>query len=181
MFDCFKKQNVNYVEILFSDFYYVPEEYQAYWEELRSIAEDITKAYPSQLLKTMSGMSMEKLKALKHPYPSLLDKIEKYGYDPKQLHHLCRMDDFIAGYWMGESFADCLKPADPEYLLDIKRGKYSLEEARRIAARTMHDMDTWLEMANTLEDKEDKDVVDLLNDVQYNIVKIGIQNEVEQY
>ena len=42
-------------------------------------------------------------------------------------------------------------------------------------------MDTWLEMANTLEDKEDKDVVDLLNDVQYNIVKIGIQNEVEQY
>lgn len=134
MFDCFKKQNVNYVEILFSDFYYVPEEYQEYWEELRSIAEDITKAYPSQLLKTMSGMSMEKLKALKHPYPSLVDKIEKYGYDPKQAHTIVRMNDFVHRYLMGLSFKESMQPSHyiRKKLFDLKLGKYSLSEVETL-------------------------------------------------
>ena len=39
-----------------------------------------------------------KLKALKHPYPTIVDKINKYGYDPKQLHHILRMNDFIKKY-----------------------------------------------------------------------------------
>ena len=134
MFECFKKQNVNYVEILFSDFYYVPEEYQAYWEELRNIAEAITKAYPSQLLKTMSGMSMEKLKALKHPYPSLLDKIEKYGYDPKQAHTIVRMNDFVHRYLMGLSFKDSMHPSPyiRKKLFDLKLGKYSLADVEAL-------------------------------------------------
>ena len=134
MFDCFKKQNVNYVEILFSDFYYVPEEYQAYWEELRCISEDITRAYPSQLLKTMSGMSMEKLKALKHPYPSLLDKIEKYGYDPKQAHTIVRMNDFVHRYLMGLSFKESMHPSPyiRKKLFDLKLGKYSLSDVEAL-------------------------------------------------
>ena len=177
----FRKQNTNFLEILFTEYYKIFNGFDYEWCRLVQQREAIARLNPRRAMHSMIGIAAQKFHAMEKPFEGKKDVLEKYGYDPKQLHHLCRMNDFIAGYWMGESFADCLKPADPEYLLDIKRGKYSLEEARRSAARTMHDMDTWLEMANTLEDKEDKDVVDLLNDVQYNIVKIGIQNEVEQY
>lgn len=134
MFECFRKQNVNYVEILFSDFYYVPDKYKHYWEALKSLAEDIVHAYPSQLLKTMSGMSMEKLKALKHPYPSLLDKIEKYGYDPKQAHTIVRMNDFVHRYLMGLSFKDSMQPSSyiRKKLFDLKLGKYSLSDVEAL-------------------------------------------------
>jgi hypothetical protein len=134
MFECFRKQNVNYVEILFSDFYYVPDKYKHYWEALKSLAEDIVHAYPSQLLKTMSGMSMEKLKALKHPYPSLLDKIEKYGYDPKQAHTIVRMNDFVRRYLMGLSFKESMQPSSyiRKKLFDLKLGKYSLVEVETL-------------------------------------------------
>ena len=50
-----------------------------------------------------------KKKALCHPYPSLIDKIEKYGYDGKQLHHIIRMCDFIYAYTHNNLYEECLK------------------------------------------------------------------------
>ena len=52
---------------------------------------------------------MEKYKALEHRYPTLIDKIDKYGYDPKQLHHIVRIHEFLERYIDGESYEDCLK------------------------------------------------------------------------
>lgn len=41
--------------------------------------------------KSHYHMMIQKFKALSHPYPSKLAVIEKYGYDPKQLHHIFRL------------------------------------------------------------------------------------------
>ena len=95
MFETFKKQNVNFVEVLFSDYYIVAEGYESFWEDLRALAEDLTHCHPTQTLRTMAGLSLEKRKALCHPYPTIKDKIDKYGYDGKQLHHIIRINDFI--------------------------------------------------------------------------------------
>ena len=46
----------------------------------------------------MAGMSMEKFNALEHPYPSLIEEIENYGFCSKQLHHIIRMNEFIKRY-----------------------------------------------------------------------------------
>lgn len=46
-------------------------------------------------LKACYGMIMEKVEALRHPYPSTVAKIEKFGYDPKQLHHIVRLNVLI--------------------------------------------------------------------------------------
>ena len=97
-FDNFKKQNINFIEILFSPYYIVNPKYRDLWEELIIDRELIAHYNTNQALRCMSGMSMEKRKALCHPYPSLIDKIEKYGYDGKQLHHIIRMCDFIYAY-----------------------------------------------------------------------------------
>lgn len=36
-------------------------------------------------------MQEQKFHALRHPFPSKLDVIERFGYDPKQLCHIIRL------------------------------------------------------------------------------------------
>lgn len=134
MWDCFKKQNVNFIEILFSDYYIVPSEYIEYWELLRAMAEDLTHINPIQTVKCLFGMSMQKYEALKHPYPTIKWKIDKWGYDGKQLHHVIRINDFIKRYVAGEEFKSCLYPSQSilRELENAKLNKYSLKEAEDI-------------------------------------------------
>lgn len=44
------------------------------------------------------GMMCQKEKALKFPYPSKLEVIERFGYDPKQLHHIFRLHRLLINY-----------------------------------------------------------------------------------
>lgn len=136
MFETFKKQNVNFVEVLFSDYYIVPSKYADFWEELRSLGEDLTHCHPSQTLKTMAGLSYEKRKALCHPYPTIKDKIDKYGYDGKQLHHIIRINEFMKNYIKGKPFKQCLISHDRnniDKLVNSKLNEYSLDDALSIA------------------------------------------------
>lgn len=136
MFETFRKQNVNFVEILFSKYYIVPDKYAHFWEQLRGLGEELTHCHPSQTLKTMAGLSYEKRKALCHPYPTIKDKIDKYGYDGKQLHHIIRINEFIKQYISGTSFADCLtarSDATLSRLIDAKLNNFSLKYAIELA------------------------------------------------
>lgn len=47
-------------------------------------------------------MIMEKYSALRHPYPSIVHKIERFGYDPKQLHHIIRLHTIMERYIHGD-------------------------------------------------------------------------------
>ena len=49
------------------------------------------------------------------------DKIDRYGYDPKQLHHILRMNDFIKEYASGKAYKECLISKDRNYLIQIKK------------------------------------------------------------
>lgn len=44
-------------------------------------------------LTGLQGMMEQKQKAFKHPYPSKIELINKFGYDPKQLLHIIRLYD----------------------------------------------------------------------------------------
>lgn len=73
------------------------------------------------------------------------------------------------------AYEDCLRPRDPEYLLDVKRGFYNLEDARVVAntaiANVIRVADTFCER---VEDRVDEAAQDLLNTVQYNIMYSAI-------
>lgn len=136
MFDTFKKQNVNFTEVLFSEYYIVPDKYKCQWEKLRALGEELTHCHPSQTLKTMAGLSTEKKKALQHPYPSIMHKIEKYGYDGKQLHHIIRINEFIKNYIAGVPFARCLTMHNVDTLrlmMDAKLNMFPLQKAIDLA------------------------------------------------
>lgn len=135
MHQCFVKQNINFLEILFTRYYYLNPKYADLYKTLvLSKAEEIAHADNYAAVNCIAGMIYEKRKALQHPYPTLIEKINKFGYDPKQLHHILRCEEFLNRYITGEPFADCLIPKyDIEYLIDVKRGIIPVEEAVSMA------------------------------------------------
>ena len=178
MFETFKKQNINFIEILFTQYKYVNPEYTDLIDLLLNKNEEIARLNYNQGLRCIAGMSMEKLKALQHPYPNLIDKIEKYGYDPKQLHHILRMNDFIKKFIAGKSYQECLVPDNKDYLIQIKKGILSCEEAVELANKT--DAETKQIMQDNLleEDRINKETISLLEDIQYQVLKRAITKEI---
>lgn len=166
MFQNFKKQNINFLEILFTEYYVINPDYSNLAQLLRESAEAIAHYNSRQAVKTMKGMAMEKFKALEHPYPTLLDKIEKWGYDPKQLSHLVRLTDFVPRYIEGKPYKQCLIPKNKKQVLAIKKNDpvIPLAEARIIAKEALEYIDTVANayIENT-SDEPDQKVEDLLN------------------
>jgi len=174
----FKKQNMNFVELLFTPYKEVNPLYQEQWDRLVREREVIARYSPYQAVKTMKGIAMEKYHAMEHEYPSKLEVLAKYGYDPKQLHHLLRVLDFLDRYIRGEAYEDCLRPrpADLEYLKKVKMGCHDLETARAIAnaaIKTVTDIADGYTSAH--ECTCDPYAEELIDDVQYEIMKIAVE------
>lgn len=69
-FHIFRKSNINFVEILFTDYWIVNPKYQDLWLELRARNEELARINPYAAVSCMKGMASEKLHALCHEYPS---------------------------------------------------------------------------------------------------------------
>lgn len=171
----FAKQNLNFLEILFTDFSIVNPDYADDWQMLVNKRELIAHMNPYRAVKSMKGVAMEKYHAMEHEYPSKVNVLKEFGYDPKQLHHLLRVEEYLGRYISDEPYKDCLRPRNPEYLLDVKRGFYNLEDARVVAntaiANVTRIADTFCEQ---VEDRVDEAAQDLLDTVQYNIMYSAI-------
>ena len=178
MFDCFKKQNINFVEILFTKFKVVNPKYESFIQLLFDNNEKIVRYNNYAAVNCICGMSLEKYKALEHPYPTIIDKIEKYGYDPKQLHHIIRLNEFIKRYIAGEKYVDCLISKNKDYLIEVKQGIHSLEEARIVAKKlcdeTVKIKNDYM-MNNSVQ--IDKECEVILNGVLLDIMKHNFKYE----
>ena len=125
-----KKSNPSYIELMFTEYRIIED------ETFLVYAEELVQDRRAKLMRACFGMIRQKLKALKHPYPTILDKIEKYGYDPKQLHHIVRLYYIIRDLELNEKpYKEILLPQgeEKEFLLELKRGEYSLEDAELMA------------------------------------------------
>ena len=174
----FRKQNINFLEILFTEFKLVNPIYQKYWCILEQNREAIARYNPYQAIKAMKGVAMEKYHAMEHAYPSKAAVLAEYGYDPKQVSHLVRIEDYLKRYIDGEKYEDCLKPTNPEYIMNIKMGKYDLAAAREIAKNSIAHVEFMADnFTEKVENKCDPVIDRLLDDVQYNIMKLAIEKE----
>jgi len=179
MFSTFHKQNINFLEILFTKYYLINPFYEKEIQELFDMADDIANINNNQLLRCIAGMSMEKFKALEHPYPTLIEKLEKFKYDPKQLHHICRLNEFIRRHTSGESFRDCLVTKDRDNLVEIKKGREPLENARIIAEALNNDTYEIKEKFKTEKDVVNKKVIEDLNVLLGKIIKKSFIEELK--
>ncbi len=173
MFDCFKKQNINFVEILFTKYKVMNPKYEKLYQPMFDNNELIARYNNYASVNCMAGMSMEKYKALEHPYPSTMDKIEKYGYDGKQLSHQLRLLEFIKRYIAGEKYSDCLISKQKEYLISVKCNKeYNLEKARIVAKNTLNEINEIKKhYIETQSVKINKEVEGIMNHVLIGIMK----------
>lgn len=87
-FKTFRKQNINFVEILYTPYWIVNEAYLSLWMDLLNHREELVHMNSYAAVSCMLGMSREKRHALTHKYPSKVDIIEKLGYD-------CYSDDTL--------------------------------------------------------------------------------------
>ena len=175
----FRKQNLNFLEILFSSYAIINPIYAEQWNRLVDAREEIAHYAPVQAIKSMRGIAKEKYFAMEHHYPSRMEWINKFGYDPKQFHHLWRVEEYIERYINGESYADCLMSKQPEVLQSAKLGNWTLGDARWMAKNSIDRIDKMCdEYLKNCSTEVDKDVDALLDDVQYNIMEIAIKKEI---
>lgn len=184
MFNTFRKQNLNFLEILFTKYKIVNPIYADSWELLIQDAERIAHYNIYSAVKAMQGHALEKYHAMEHKYPSKLDVLAKFSYDPKQLHHLVRIEDYIRSYISGKKYSDCLVPSEEvaKYLISIKNGEFQLDAAREIANVALDDINKICEpyTKNSIYNVNDQYVDELLNKVQYNIIKQSIKLELNK-
>lgn len=186
--ETFRKQNLNFLEILFTPYKIVNPQYAQWWDMLVENREAIAHYDIHRAIKSMKGIAMEKYHAMEHKYPSKIEIIEKYGYDSKQLHHLMRVENYLMRYIAGESYESCLVPDEEtaNKLRQIKEdnGYLSLEQARTVAGIYMGkitaECDKYLE---TVPVGYDERIEKLLKKVQYEIMKFAVAVELveEEY
>ena len=125
-FQTLSKCNPAFVECMLTPHWVGDSEF----ETARALMPQFVWELREAFVKACYGMMLEKFSALQHPYPSVLDRLNKFGYDPKQLHHMMRL------YKMMEDFHQTgqviLVPSNKEYLLNVKLGYYSVDEALSI-------------------------------------------------
>ena len=175
----FRKQNLNFLEILFTPYYFVSPEYAKYWDMLVAKREEITHYDPVRSVKSMRGIAAEKYYAMEHRYPSRAAVLDKYGYDPKQLSHLLRVSEYLQRCIANEPYEDCLLTKQADYLKKVKLGFYDLNKARDIAEKEYNKVhsicDVFIEQHK--KDPVNQEIDEFLNDISYQIIEKSIKRD----
>ena len=181
--ETFRKQNLNFLEILFTPYAIINPLYVEQWNRLVERREDIARMNPHRAVKSMKGIAMEKYHAMEHRYPAKVHIIDKYGYDGKQVSHLLRVDDYLERYIAGEDYESCLIPTEErrprmwDYkMLDRIPLEEAREEAKKVLAHTVEIADAFCEVH---PEEESVEMRELLEDVSYNIMKIAVEEELK--
>lgn len=182
MFDTFRKQNLNFIEILFTDYKIINPMYEKEWNKLIAENEVIAHYNPYFAVKAMSGIALGKRHALTKETEAHKEAFEKFAYDPKQLYQLVRIDEYLDKYIAGAPYKECLCPVNPQYLKDIKTGLYSREEAIKVADEHMaHINEICIPYTKDSEfNHTNEEAENLLQEVQAEIIKKSIAFELEE-
>lgn len=176
------KANIQFLEVLKAESYWINFDYIEDFKWFIDNLDKLIEGSKPQLLKSIYGMSLEKKKALCHPYPTIKWKIDKYGYDGKQLHHIMRLKNFIDRYFYGsENFEEAIRfkndTLEKEQLIEAKLNHYSLKAAQDFAEMYCNiiEKDTRKLMDNLIQNNEIKE--EYLKKSQEIIIK-NIKNKI---
>lgn len=196
-FKTFRKQNINFVEILYTPYWIVNPKYKDIWFEMLAVREELVHMNRYAAVSCIVGMAREKYHALCHAYPSKVEVLEKFGYDPKQLHHLIRLSHFFRHYINDEPYEDCLilPPGTRTHLIELKRDGcgYTKEEAIKVAENVLE----WLSIAadqvrgkvpqqlahekfEVYENVEDAEMSKFLDDTLYKLISRSLKEALRE-
>lgn len=186
MVDQWKKGASNFLELLYSDWYWVSPDYSPmFW--FRMNRDKIAHANEESAIKAMVGMIKEKYNALKHPYPVQIDEINKFGYASKQLSHEMRLLAMISQY-KRKPYGAILNPFKGgdesvqnfyKQILAVKDRQlnYSLEQADEYGRRIVNEADAWFENYKAEGFNFDRSVLNDMDEQKFLIIKRALSDE----
>ncbi len=127
------KANLNFIEILYSQELDGDKELVSYLTVNRLLLATMNL---HGLYNAAVGMSFEKEKLMTKDSPARHEAMERYGYDAKSACHAYRVLDFLSKYHATKNIQqafwyDSSSSSNRWFLLDIKAGKFSLEDVRQ--------------------------------------------------
>lgn len=135
-----RKQNINFVEVLFTEYCIVNEKYKDIWNEcFVNHKETIARYNVGRAVTSILGQARH----------TLMQSNE--GKDSKKLYNVMRLCDFLDLYVAGNDYIDCLKVQDREKMLMIKEGITS-EEGYNLFLKLNSRLDNFQEIkSNSIE------------------------------
>jgi hypothetical protein len=123
--------------------------------------------------KALLGMALEKQKALTHRYPSREHMIDKFGYDPKQLHHIMRLRDIAIKLQDNDNYTYRVYTLwGRDTLLKLKRGNGTCSTKAQIEAiGLIQDIRSIINNNETLSTWQQIEKVDILPLIESYLIK----------
>lgn len=184
MIDQWKKGASNFMELLFTDWFWVNPDYSPmFWFRLNR--DKIAHANEESAIKAMVGMIKEKYNALNHPYPVQVEEVNEFGYASKQLSHEMRLLAMISQY-NKKPYSVVLNPFKggdekvQEYwkeILDVKARNvnYDVDKAMALGKRIVLEADAWFEQYKNFGFKFDKETIDAMDEQKFQIIKRALE------
>lgn len=108
MIDMWKKANINFVEILFTEYYLINPMYKEFFTQLIEKREEIARYNPVAAVTAAYNIGIKNLDSSQITY--------------KQLANAIRLHDFCINYLKGRNYEWCLIPINPSLLRALKSG-----------------------------------------------------------
>ena len=169
MFGEYLKGNVNFLETLYTEWYTVHPLLSDFFIRLRRERDLIANSQPVKLMNMCAAMARQKGKMFSHPTPATQEVINKHGYNPKELVHICRLESLMRMYCQGQKFESVLHPkrAEAEFMRNLKLNPIPLKEAeelRDLALNNVEELRAWSK-ANLPEDNGREKAVEFFDDL----------------
>lgn len=173
-FPTLKRQNINFIETLFSKWILVNREYEDELIPLFENRELIARYNEVKAVKTIGGIATDRYKAIQNLNSKRADIIRAYGYDGKAVSHLIRLDNFLQDYISKKPYQECLMCGlkNANLIKNIKQNKISKETALKLAESEYKCIQK--QVNNFVKENEETinpEVDKILNTIQRNIIK----------
>ena len=171
------KANVNFIEVLFSEEVKInPKLDNKTSNLLMQIVEmknKIAKMNLPYLFDACRGMHFQKMSKLEEGTSGTQYLVDEYGYDTKQALHAYRILDFLEKFHSNRfvSFKQAIWYED-SHLLEIKHGKYSLEEYQELVNNKLEEVQELEEVYKGF------DIDEATNDKLQSIVKEMVKEHI---
>lgn len=118
------KMNPSYVELLFTPYFCTNKDSEDFVSKLRELKHRLMQDRFALFVKSLVGTVYTKRDGLFHNREGVKEQFEKFGYDPKELHHALRLSSMLQDLLYNENKFDNLFRVKDEklkqYLSDVK-------------------------------------------------------------
>lgn len=138
-----KKQGINVLETLVTNYYLVNGKFLNQIELLRSWAEEICHYDENKFLNSTIGATRPYAKRWNISYKNYLESDDDVNLDYKAAYNMVRLHNTIHAYIRGEKFKEainCGTSLERDFLLRIKNGYFGPEGTNSLVSHVMKDL-----------------------------------------